>query len=111
MEIVNDLAKSYNITEDGLIWTFNLRQDAYFTDGEQLTADDVVFTYENAKASSSIVDLTIMDSITAIDDFTVEFKLVKPESTFIYSIAKTGIVPEHKYDNTYGDNPIGSGPF
>ena len=111
MEIVNDLATSYNITEDGLTWTFNLRQDAYFTDGEQVTAHDVVFTYENAKASNSIVDLTIMDSIVAIDDFTVEFKLVKPESTFIYSIAKTGIVPEHKYDDTYGDNPIGSGPF
>jgi len=111
MEIVNDLATSYNITEDGLTWTFNLRQDAYFTDGEQVTADDVVFTYENAKESSSIVDLTIMDSIVAIDDFTVVFNLVKSESTFIYSIAKTGIVPEHKYDNAYGGNPIGSGPF
>src|SRR5690606_553850 len=30
---------------------------------------------------------------------------------FIYSIAKTGIVPEHAYDETYGENPIGSGPF
>ncbi len=111
MKIVGDLAKDYTVSEDGLTLTFNLRDDAYFTDGEQVTAEDVVFTYESAKTSNSIVDFTVLEKISAKDDFTVEMKLKNPESTFIYSIAKTGIVPEHAYSDTYGDNPIGSGPF
>lgn len=111
MEIIGDLAKDYHISEDGITWTFSLREDAYFTDGEKVTSKDVVFTYEKAKESNTVVDLTVMESITAINDYTVEFKLKHPESTFIYSIAKTGIVPQHAYNDTYGDNPIGSGPF
>lgn len=111
MEIVGDLATDYTVSDDGLTLTFYLRKDAYFTDGEQVTADDVVFTFESAKESASIVDFTVLDSISAIDPYTVEMKLKEPQSTFIYSIAKTGIVPEHAYSETYGDNPIGSGPF
>lgn len=111
MEIVGDLATDYNISEDGVTWTFNLRDDARFTDGEKVTAQDVVFTYEKAKVSNSIVDLTVMESIKATDASTVEIMLAHPESAFIYSIAKTGIVPEHAYNESYGDNPIGSGPY
>ena len=111
MEIVGDLAKDYSISEDGITWIFNLRDDAKFTDGEKVSAQDVVFTYEKAKTSNSIVDLTVMESITALNESTVEIELVHPDSAFIYSIAKTGIVPEHAYNESYGDNPIGSGPF
>ena len=39
----NDLATGYTLSEDGLVWTFTLRDDAYFTDGEKLTAEDVAF--------------------------------------------------------------------
>lgn len=111
MEIVGDLAEEYTISDDGLTLTFYLRKDAYFTDGEQVTADDVVFTLNKAKESASIVDFTVLDSITAVDSHTVEIKLKEPQSTIIYSIAKTGIVPEHAYSESYGDHPIGSGPF
>ena len=111
MEVVGDLAEEYTISDDGLTLTFYLRKDAYFTDGEQVTADDVVFTFNKAKESASIVDFTVLDSITAVDSHTVEIKLKEPQSTIIYSIAKTGIVPEHAYSESYGDHPIGSGPF
>lgn len=111
MEIIGDLATDYTISDDSLTWTFNLRKNAYFTDGELVTADDVVFTYKKAKESNSIVDLTVLESIKAVDEFTVQMKLSRPESAFIYSISKTGIVPEHVYDNEYGEKPIGSGPF
>jgi len=111
MEIVGDLAEDYIISDDGLTLTFYLRKDAYFTDGEQVTANDVVFTFMKAKESASIVDFTVLDSITAIDSYTVKIKLKEPQSTIIYSIAKTGIVPEHAYSESYGDHPIGSGPF
>ena len=111
MGIVYDLATEYIISNDGLTWTFKLREDANFTDGERVTANDVAFTFETAKKSGSIVDLTNMDKATALDDITVEYKLKKPDLAFIYTIAATGIVPEHAYGANYGDNPIGSGPF
>ena len=47
----NDLATSYALSDDGLVWTFTLRDDAYFTDGEKVTASDVAFTLETAKAA------------------------------------------------------------
>lgn len=111
MDIVYDLATEYAISNDGIIWTFKLRDDAYFTDGEKVKAEDVVFTFETAKNSGSIVDLTNMESISSISDTEVEFKLKKPDSSFVYTIAATGIVPKHVYGPNYGDNPMGSGPF
>ncbi|MEK5061176.1 ABC transporter substrate-binding protein [Paenibacillus shunpengii] len=111
MEIVSDLAASYETSTDGLIWTVKLREDARFSDGEALTADDVVFTYETAKDSSSVVDLTNLDSVMAMDDYTVELTLKQPQSTFVYVLATLGIVPEHAYGDNYAQNPVGSGPF
>lgn len=111
MDIVKDLATDYQISEDGLTWNFTLREDAYFTDGERVSAEDVVFTFEEAKNSGSIVDLTNMKNISQINENTVEFILHKPDSSFIYTISATGIVPKHAYGPNYGDNPIGSGPF
>lgn len=111
MEIIYDLATDYSISEDGYIWTFNIRDDAKFTDGTNVSADDIVFTFKTAKDSGSIIDLTNMESIKSLNNLTVEFKLKKPDSTFAYTIAATGIVPQHAYGANYGYNPIGSGPF
>lgn len=111
MEIVSDLAASYETSTDGLIWTIKLREDAQFSDGEALTADDVVFTYETAKDSSSVVDLTNLDAVSAMDDYTVELTLKQPQSTFVYVLATLGIVPEHAYGDNYAQSPVGSGPF
>ena len=44
MNFVNDLATEYTLSEDGRVWTFKIREDAYFTDGEQVNAQDVAFT-------------------------------------------------------------------
>ncbi len=111
MEITYDLATDYQISSDGLTWEFTLRNDAKFTDGETVRASDVVFTFETAKSSGSIVDLTNLKSIESPDDVTVKFHLEKPDSSFAHTVVATGIVPEHVYDATYGENPIGSGPF
>ena len=111
MNIQNDLAKDYSISEDGLTWTFHIRDDVKFTDGEKLTASDVVFSLNTAKASQTTLDLTFIDSVSAPDDTTVVVKLKKPKSTFIYTLATMGIVPEHAYSKEYGSKPIGSGPY
>ena len=107
----NDLAESYELSEDRLTWTVKLRQDAKFTDGEDLTAEDVVYTYEIAKDSGSSIDLTMLDSVKQVDEYTVEFKLSQPQSTFIEKLARVGIVPKHAHKEGFSDNPIGSGPY
>lgn len=111
MKIVNDIAAEYAVSEDGLIWTVNLRKDVKFSDGKPLTAEDVVFTYETAAKSGSVVDLNVMKSVEAADEYTVRFTLVNPQSTFINILVNTGIVPKHAYNEDYAQKPIGSGPF
>ena len=107
----NDLATDYDLSKDGLTWTFKIRDDAYFTDGEKLTASDVAFTLETAKAAQGSVDLTYMESAVAQDDTTLIVTLSKPTSIFLNTLASIGIVPEHAYGDDYGTNPIGSGPY
>ena len=107
----NDLATGYTLSEDGLTWTFTIRDDAYFTDGEKVTASDVAFTLMTAKSAQGSVDLTYMEKAVAPDETTVVITLSKPTSIFLNTLASVGIVPEHAYDENYGTNPIGSGPY
>ena len=107
-----DLATDYSVSEDGLTWTVTIRDDVSFTDGEPLTAEDVAFTYNTVKASSSVSDFTMLDYAEAADDRTVVFHMNRPFSIWPYTMAVTGIVPEHAYDSaTYGASPIGSGRY
>lgn len=107
----NDLATDYSLSSDGLTWTFTVRDDAFFTDGEKVKASDVAFTLETAKAAQGSVDLTYMESAVAKDDTTVVITLTKPTSIFLNTLASIGIVPEHAYGKDYGINPVGSGPY
>ena len=107
-----DLATDFSVSDDGLTWTVTIREDALFTDGEALTAEDVAFTYNTVKASSSVNDFTMLDYAEAADDTTVVFHMTRPFSIWPYTMAIVGIVPEHAYDAaTYGSNPIGSGRY
>lgn len=107
-----DLTTSCEASEDGLTWTVTIRDDVKFTDGEPLTAEDVAFTYNTVKASSSVNDFTMLDYAEAVDDTTVVFHMAHAFSIWPYTMATVGIVPEHAYDSaTYGSNPIGSGRY
>ena len=107
-----DLATDMSVSDDGLTWTVTIRDDVSFTDGEPLTAEDVAFTYNTVKATSSVNDFTMLDSAEAADDTTVVFHMTTPYSIWPYTMAIVGIVPEHAYDSaTYGSNPIGSGRY
>ena len=107
----NDLATEYKVSDDKLTWTVKIREDVKFTDGEPLTSEDVVYTYETAKESGSEIDLTMLENITAVDKYTIDFKLKEPQSTFMEKLAYLGIVPKHAHGSDFSDNPIGSGPF
>ncbi|MHC1721850.1 MAG: ABC transporter substrate-binding protein [Aminipila sp.] len=107
----NDLATGYQVSSDKLTWTITLRDDALFTDGTKVKAEDVAYTYQTAKDSGSDIDLTMIDSIKPVNDTTVAFKLTRPYSPFIERLAYLGIVPKHAHDGNFKDNPIGSGPY
>ncbi len=106
-----DLATDYSLDDSGLVWTFKLRSDARFTDGEAVTAADVVFTFETAKAAQASIDLTFLERVEALNDTTVVFTLTRPTSVFLNTVASLGIIPQHAYGEDYGTNPIGSGPW
>lgn len=111
IETEPDLAKDYTVSDDGLVYTFNLREDVKFSDGEPLTAKDVVFTFETVKETGASVDMTMVDKIEAPDDFTVVFTLNRPFSPFVRTVALQGIVAEHAYEEDYAADPVVSGPF
>ena len=114
-EYEGDLAESWNISEDSLTYTFNLKKDIKFHDGSDFTSEDVVFTYETVKnnqADNENVDLTRLKDVEAIDDYTVKFTLSEPYSPFFDSIALLGIVPSDAYDSEdFDKSPIGTGPW
>lgn len=111
LKLVNDLAKSYTLSPDKKIWRFKIRPDVRFSDGQALTAADVAYTFNQAKASPGLTDVTNLDKAVATSVDEVELHLKKPQITFINRIAQLGIVPKHRHNQNYGRNPIGSGPY
>lgn len=111
LKIGYDLATSMQASEDGLTWTVQIRPDVLFTDGVELTAEDVAFTYNTLKETSSVNDFTMLDYAEATDRTTVIFHMKRPYSIWPYTMAVVGIVPEHAYGSGYGEHPIGSGRY
>jgi peptide/nickel transport system substrate-binding protein len=106
-----DLALDWVLSADRLRWTLRLRQDARFSDGRPLTAEDVAFTYRQAAQAGGAVDLSVLDSVRVAGPFELEFRLKQPRVTFQNSFFTLGIVPAGGHGADYGRNPLGSGPF
>lgn len=112
MSFSNDLATDYFCSEDGLTWTFSIRDDAVFSDGKPLTAADVAFTINGILASPTAeADLSMVDEAVATGDYTVELHLNRPFNILLYTLANVGICPEHAHGADYGEHPIGSGRY
>jgi peptide/nickel transport system substrate-binding protein len=122
------LAESWEVSDDGLEWRFTLRENVTFHDGEPLTVDDVVFTYDYmSEGPASDVQtihgrgLEVVEEVVAEDDRTVVFHLARPLATFEVNIVGMWglqIVPEHIWsdvDDPMGfrgpESTIGSGPY
>ena len=112
---VGDIAENWSISDDGLQYTFNLRKGVKFHDGSEFNADDVVFTYDKVKnnqGENENVDLSKLQSVEAVDDYTVKFTLSEPYSPFLDNVALLGIVPSDSYDSEkFDEKPIGTGPW
>lgn len=114
------LAESWSSSEDGLTWTFNLRE-ALFSDGSPVTAEDVKFSLDRWKDPEINVNYgglsSSVEEVTVIDDRTVEVTLNRPDGAFLDNLAMfvASIVPkaviEEIGDEAFSSNPIGSGPF
>ena len=91
----NSLATGYEVSDDGLVYTFTLRDDVKWADGEDFTAADVVWTYETVFNTDNVLIgyLVNMEKVEAVDDYTVRVTLSKPDAR-IPSIY-VPIVPEH----------------
>jgi peptide/nickel transport system substrate-binding protein len=114
------LAESWEISEDGLTYTFALREGVTFHDGSPLTAGDVKFTFERLvgpqTASPSAADLASMASVEAPDDRTVVVTLSQPDASFLATLSQSsvGIMSEAFVTANGGDVSqvaMGTGPF
>ena len=111
LNVHGDLATKWELSQDAKTWTITIRDDVKFSDGQPLTADDVVFTYEQGAKSAGTVDMGEFESIKALNPTTLEIKLKKPHITFVNTLVTLGIVPKHAYKEGYAESPMGSGPF
>ncbi|SEF75930.1 peptide/nickel transport system substrate-binding protein [Butyrivibrio sp. Su6] len=114
-EYVADLATDWEVSEDALTYTFNLREGVTFSDGTPFTAEDVVFTYEEVQknqANNENVDLTKLKSVEADGDYKVIFTLNECYSPFLDTVAMLQIVPSDSYNSeTFDTAPIGTGAY
>lgn len=120
--LVGDVAEEWSGNEGGDTFTVQLREDVYWHDGEQLTAEDVVFTVESMKdpnAGSPLENTWEAVEVEAPDEFTVTFTLPNTFAPFPH-LLRFGIVPEHILGEqsasqlrvaAFNIEPVGSGPF
>jgi peptide/nickel transport system substrate-binding protein len=120
--VETDLAEKFEISEDSLEYTFYLKEDIFFHDGEKVTTDDIEFTINKIQDSSikspkrpNFYDV----KVEKIDEKIIKFILKKPYSPFLGNLT-VGILPKHLWGNLtaeqfpfsqYNVEPVGSGPY
>jgi len=121
-KLVNDLSESHDISSDELVYTFHLKKNVKWHDGENFTADDVVFTFasiQDPEFKSPLLREFRGVICEKIDDYTVKFILKEPFAPFL-TMLTFGILPEHLWYNIPPANadlnelnkkPIGTGPW
>nr|WP_205091499.1 ABC transporter substrate-binding protein [Thalassobacillus pellis] len=127
-EVKPALATEWKVSDDGLKWTFQLREGVKFHDGTDFTAEDVVFNFERWTESAEYVyygymfgatedDMGgIIEKVEATGDYEVTFTLSEPNAPFLNTLAMPpfGIASPDaikKHGEEYFKNPVGTGPF
>ncbi|MBN1267268.1 MAG: peptide ABC transporter substrate-binding protein [Anaerolineales bacterium] len=119
-----DLAEGWAVSADSTLYTFYLRENALWHDGQPVTADDVIFTYskfmdEDYSGPSYLKDFWSDITITKIDTNIVQFGLPEPFAPFLDYLS-IGLLPDHLLrgvsasdliDHPFNLNPIGTGPY
>ncbi len=117
--LIPDLALKYDISKDGLTYTFTLKDNIYFHDGKPINAEDVAFTINKIKdpiiKSPHKGDWDSV-KVDVINDKVVQFTFKQPYASFLKNTT-LGIMPEHIWANSPVElndaniNPVGSGPY
>lgn len=115
-DVVPGLAKSLpEVSDDGLTWTFELRENVTFHDGSDLTAEDVVATMQRNMTSDQIPNPQYYDSIesvTAVDENTVRFKLSERDAKLLFNLARgDSVILPGGGGESLKSEPNGTGPF
>ncbi|RTR37827.1 ABC transporter substrate-binding protein [Shewanella canadensis] len=111
LNLTPDLALSWTLSKDKLSWNIKVREDVLFSDGSRLTAEDIKFTFDTAKAAVTVHDLTNLSNVIITSKSSLLFELKHPDINFIDNFINLAIVPAHSYNSHYGQMPIGTGPF
>lgn len=113
------LAESWEISDDQLTWTFTLREGVTFHNGRELTADDVVYSYQRIMdpdvGANNAFRFGSVESVSAPDARTVVMTLTRPTPNLLVNIGAfkgMAIVPQEIVeDGSIDTNPVGTGPF
>jgi peptide/nickel transport system substrate-binding protein len=121
-ELVGDLAEKWDVSADGLVWTFNMKSVAKFWDGTPVDSKAVKFTYDSMMKLNKgpAADFRVIKEVQTPDATTVKFVLTEPSAVFPYLLGDIGIinpkVMEKEKNGDFGStylaaNLMGSGPF
>lgn len=110
------LAESHDISSDGLEYTFDLKKGVKFHNGEELTADDVVFSLKTAQASPGFqAETATIETIEALDEYTVKVTLTEQYAPFLLSVISRVCITNKEYTEAGGEesynSPVGTGPY
>ncbi|MBS29396.1 MAG: ABC transporter substrate-binding protein [Alphaproteobacteria bacterium] len=110
------LATSWTVSDDGLVYTFKLKNGVTFHDGTTFDADDVVFSLDRARAEDSVNAqkqlFAAIDKVEAVDPGTVRITLSRPEGALLFNLGwgdAVIVAPESADNNKV--SPIGTGPY
>lgn len=115
--IKNQLAKNWEVSDDGLVYIFKLKEGIKFHSGKPMTAHDVVYSFErwkNDKASPSRTRIDAMKQVEAIDEYTVKFTLEYPSDVFLLNLSEpyAAVLNEEAVEKSeQGAVPYGSDGF
>lgn len=111
------LAESWEVSEDGLSYTFKLRQDVTFHNGEPFTADSVVYSWETySKPEVTYAnEWNFVQAVEKVDDYTVKLTTEKPNALLISRVSGWTMIPPKAHAEmgleAFAQSPIGTGPF
>ncbi|MCM2675407.1 ABC transporter substrate-binding protein [Alkalicoccobacillus plakortidis] len=119
--IVPELATDWEISDDGKTYTFHLREDVTFHDGTPLNAEAVQYSFDRildpeTQAGNAFSRLQPYESSEIIDDYTIELHLSTPSVPFLDNLTQANLsivspTAAEEYDDQFGQNPVGTGPF